>query len=72
MPACALPIGLGNEQLPVSMQIAGPLAHDAQVLNVAELIETLVDWQHPFLNAAVAQIEPTKLSMNEEICHVAE
>jgi Asp-tRNA(Asn)/Glu-tRNA(Gln) amidotransferase A subunit family amidase len=42
LPACALPIGLGNDGLPVSMQVLGRRCDDSQVLAVAETVETLV------------------------------
>jgi Asp-tRNA(Asn)/Glu-tRNA(Gln) amidotransferase A subunit family amidase len=72
MPACALPIGLGNEDLPISIQIMGRVGDDARVLNVAEKIETLIEWHHPFLNGAIAHQRPTQSSMNEETAHVTE
>lgn len=46
MPACAVPIGLGDEGLPVSLQVIGPVGSDSRVLEVAEGIEALVDWRH--------------------------
>jgi Asp-tRNA(Asn)/Glu-tRNA(Gln) amidotransferase A subunit family amidase len=42
LPACALPIGLGNDGLPVSLQVVGRRCEDSRVLAVAETIETLV------------------------------
>ena len=39
LPACAIPIGLGDEGLPVSLQIVGPRGADGAVLAAAELIE---------------------------------
>ncbi|MGH8838014.1 MAG: amidase [Jiangellaceae bacterium] len=42
LPACALPIGLGNDGLPVSLQVLGRRHEDSQVLAVAETIETVV------------------------------
>lgn len=51
MPACAIPIGLGDEGLPVSLQVIGPVGSDAHVLSVAEGIEALVDWSHECLSA---------------------
>ncbi len=38
-PACALPMGLGDEGLPLSLQVAGRRGDDALVLAVAEQIE---------------------------------
>jgi len=42
LPACAVPIGLGDDGLPVSMQVLGPRQADGDVLRVAELVERLV------------------------------
>ena len=39
LPACAIPMGLGDEGLPVSLQIVGPRGADGAVLAAAELIE---------------------------------
>ena len=42
LPACAVPIGLGDDGLPVSLQVLGPRARDGAVLAAAEAIERLV------------------------------
>jgi Asp-tRNA(Asn)/Glu-tRNA(Gln) amidotransferase A subunit family amidase len=42
LPACALPMGLGRDGLPVSLQIEGPRRSDGQVLAVAEAIERVL------------------------------
>jgi Asp-tRNA(Asn)/Glu-tRNA(Gln) amidotransferase A subunit family amidase len=39
LPACAVPVGLGGDQLPISTQILGVRGDDAAVLAVAELVE---------------------------------
>jgi Asp-tRNA(Asn)/Glu-tRNA(Gln) amidotransferase A subunit family amidase len=44
LPACALPIGLGDEGLPVSVQVLGPRASDGVVLAAAETIESILGW----------------------------
>ena len=44
LPACAIPMGLGDEGLPLSLQIMGPEGSDDEVLRVAEAIEALIDW----------------------------
>jgi Asp-tRNA(Asn)/Glu-tRNA(Gln) amidotransferase A subunit family amidase len=50
-PACALPIGLGDDGLPLSIQITGPIATDPLILDTAEQIEMLTDWdKRPILN----------------------
>lgn len=46
MPACALPMGLGNEELPLSIQVAGPRGSDASVLDIAEQLENLIGWDN--------------------------
>lgn len=50
MPACAIPIGLGDEGLPVSLQAVGRVHSDMQVLAVAERVEALVKWRHQHVN----------------------
>ncbi len=47
MPACSIPMGTGDEGLPVSLQIMGPPGHDVEVLSTARQIEQLLNWQHP-------------------------
>lgn len=44
MPALTLPMGLGDQNMPMSIQITGPKATDAMILDVAEQLETLIDW----------------------------
>ncbi len=44
MPACAVPMGLGDNNLPVSIQVSGPVGSDASVLDVSEHLETLISW----------------------------
>jgi Asp-tRNA(Asn)/Glu-tRNA(Gln) amidotransferase A subunit family amidase len=43
-PACALPMGFGDEGLPVSLQIAGPRGSDRYLLQAAERIEEALEW----------------------------
>jgi Asp-tRNA(Asn)/Glu-tRNA(Gln) amidotransferase A subunit family amidase len=45
LPACAVPIGLGHDGLPVSLQVLGPRGSDGEVLAVAEAVEQLVDFR---------------------------
>lgn len=45
LPACAIPMGLGAEGLPLSIQILGPVGSDDEVLRVAEAVEGLIGWQ---------------------------
>jgi Asp-tRNA(Asn)/Glu-tRNA(Gln) amidotransferase A subunit family amidase len=42
LPACALPVGLGDDQLPVSVQLLGLHGQDGAVLAAAEAVEALV------------------------------
>ncbi len=46
LPACAIPMGLGDEGLPLSLQVLGPEGSDYEVLRVAESIERLIGWDH--------------------------
>ena len=41
LPACALPIGLGDDGLPVAAQLLGARGHDGAVLAAAETVERL-------------------------------
>lgn len=50
MPACALPTGLGGGGLPLSVQVLGPMGSDFEILDVAEEIESLVQWNHRYAN----------------------
>ena len=45
LPACAIPMGVGDEGLPVSLHILGPVGSDHEVLRVAEAIEALIGWR---------------------------
>jgi aspartyl-tRNA(Asn)/glutamyl-tRNA(Gln) amidotransferase subunit A len=42
LPACALPMGLGDEGLPVSLQVTGPRCTDGYVLAAAQTIEQVI------------------------------
>ena len=42
LPACAVPVGLGDDRLPVSVQVLGMRGHDGAVLAAAEAVERLV------------------------------
>ena len=62
MPACSIPMGIGDEGLPISMQIMGLPGHDLEVLNTAEKIEHILQWHYPsfdadsYVNSAEANI----------------
>ena len=46
LPACAIPMGLGDEGLPLSLQVLGAEGRDYEVLQVAEAIEKLIGWDN--------------------------
>jgi Asp-tRNA(Asn)/Glu-tRNA(Gln) amidotransferase A subunit family amidase len=47
MPACAIPMCIGDEGVPLSLHIMGPPGHDMEVLYVAQKIEELINCQNP-------------------------
>ena len=44
LPACAIPMGIGDEGLPMSLQIIGDVGSDYEVLRIAEAAEALIGW----------------------------
>jgi Asp-tRNA(Asn)/Glu-tRNA(Gln) amidotransferase A subunit family amidase len=52
MPACVIPMGLGDEGLPLSLQITGPVGSDYEVLRVAEAVEKLIGWDNSIVTPA--------------------
>jgi len=42
LPACVVPIGLGDDGLPVALQVVGPRGADGAVLAAAEAIEAVL------------------------------
>jgi len=59
MPACALPMGLGDEGLPLSIQVTGPLGSDASILDIAEQLENVIEWDGSPKNS-FKEINPSK------------
>jgi Asp-tRNA(Asn)/Glu-tRNA(Gln) amidotransferase A subunit family amidase len=59
MPACAIPMGFGDEGLPLSLQIIGPEGSDYQVLRVAEAIEKLIGWDNSIVTPSTSNLEQT-------------
>ena len=59
MPACAIPMGLGDEGLPLSLQILGPAGSDYEVLRVAEEIEKLIGWDNSVVTPDTSSLEQT-------------
>ncbi len=57
MPACAIPMGLGDEGLPLSLQVLGPVGADYEVLRVAEAIESLIGWDNSIVTPAVTNLD---------------
>jgi Asp-tRNA(Asn)/Glu-tRNA(Gln) amidotransferase A subunit family amidase len=59
MPACAIPMGFGDEGLPLSLQIIGPTGSDYEVLHVAEAIEKLIGWDNSIVNPSASNLGKT-------------
>jgi Asp-tRNA(Asn)/Glu-tRNA(Gln) amidotransferase A subunit family amidase len=59
MPACAIPMGIGDEGLPLSLQILGPVGSDYEVLRVAEEIEKLLAWDNSIVTPASGPLGQT-------------
>ena len=57
MPALALPMGIGDEGLPLSLQILGPIGSDYEVLRVAEEIERLIGWDNSVVTPPSAALD---------------
>ena len=52
LPACAIPMGLGDEGLPMSLQIIGDVGSDYEVLRIAEAAEKLIGWDNAIVDSA--------------------
>ena len=59
LPACAIPMGLGDEGLPLSLQIIGPEGSDHEVLRIATVIERLIGWDNSIVTPASETLERT-------------
>lgn len=59
MPACAIPMGIGDEGLPLSLQIIGPEGSDYEVLRIAEAIERLIGWDNSVVSVAPGTLDKT-------------
>ncbi len=59
MPACAIPMGFGDEGLPLSLQIIGPEGSDYEVLRVAEAIEKLIGWDNSIVTPRTDRLGQT-------------
>lgn len=58
LPACAIPMALGNDNLPLSLQIQGSKGGDRAVLDAAQRIEHLLDWHHERLDPRITDATP--------------
>ena len=68
-PACALPMGFGDEGLPVSLQVIAPRAFDMRLLSIAERLEEAVAWpgRYPDLAAPEEAERPAAMPMVDEV-----
>jgi len=57
LPACAIPIGLGDEGLPLSLQVLGAQGCDYEVLQVAEAIEKLIGWDNSIVTPRTGSLQ---------------
>ena len=62
LPACAIPMGIGDEGLPMSLQIIGDVGSDYEVLRIAEAIEALIGWDNSIVSVAPAQGTPRQIA----------
>ncbi|MFT5506013.1 MAG: Asp-tRNA(Asn)/Glu-tRNA(Gln) amidotransferase A subunit family amidase [Gammaproteobacteria bacterium] len=53
LPACAIPMGVSDNGMPVSVQILGPAGSDWAVLRVAEQLENLIGWDNSIVTPIV-------------------
>jgi Asp-tRNA(Asn)/Glu-tRNA(Gln) amidotransferase A subunit family amidase len=59
LPACAIPMGIGDEGLPMSLQIIGDVGSDYEVLRIAEAIEALIGWDNSIVSVPTGPLEQT-------------
>jgi Asp-tRNA(Asn)/Glu-tRNA(Gln) amidotransferase A subunit family amidase len=59
MPACAIPMGFGDEGLPLSLQIMGTEGSDYEVLRIAEAIENLIGWDNSIVTPNASNLGQT-------------
>jgi len=57
LPACAIPMGLGDEGLPLSLQVLGAEGCDFEVLRVAEAIEKLIGWDNSIVTPQLDSLQ---------------
>ncbi|MGA2929540.1 MAG: amidase family protein, partial [Solirubrobacteraceae bacterium] len=56
LPACVLPIGRGDDGLPVALQLQGPRGADGTVLAIAEALERCLDLDAGLADPAAADL----------------
>ncbi len=59
LPACAIPMGIGDEGLPMSLQIIGDVGSDYEVLRIAEAIEAIIGWDNSIVSVPAGSLEQT-------------
>ncbi len=59
LPACSIPMGTGDEELPLSLQILGSEGSDYEVLRVAEAIEKLIGWDNSIVTPSIEPLDQT-------------
>ena len=57
LPACVIPMGIGDEGLPLSLQIIGREGSDHEVLRIAAAIEQLIGWDNSIVTPACEALE---------------
>ncbi len=62
LPACAIPMGIGDEGLPMSLQIIGDVGSDYEVLRIAEAIEALIGWDNSIVSVPSAAAAPRQIA----------
>ena len=55
LPACAIPMGLGDEGLPLSLHLLGAERRDHEVLRIAEAIERIIGWDNSIVTPSQLQ-----------------
>jgi Asp-tRNA(Asn)/Glu-tRNA(Gln) amidotransferase A subunit family amidase len=62
LPVCCIPMGIGDEGLPISLQVTGLPGKDSEVLEAAKKIEKLLSWRSPAFeleNYAMQKFSPS-------------
>jgi Asp-tRNA(Asn)/Glu-tRNA(Gln) amidotransferase A subunit family amidase len=55
-------MGVGDEGLPMSLQIIGDVGSDYEVLRIAEAIEALIGWDNSIVSVAPADGSPRQIA----------